>query len=819
MKSFPCASVTRTLVAICLLALQALPLIAQTNSPRKRVRATSTQGLPRDPAVASGSSSVAQSLPLRRVILYSNGVAYFERRGRVRSHTEVELAFKQSQIDDVLKSMVVLDLGRGRIGAVTYNSSAPPQARLADIPFSIEAGTQNAANGGLAGVLRQLQGALVTVATANRIVVGNVLTIEERTAQAEAGKPAVTIHKLVVSTAGGEIVGFDLSDVRSVKLMDDDAQRDLREFASATASARRRDAKTIIVTSDGDEGREMLVSYTIAAPIWKTTYRVVMDAAGQPFFQGWAIVDNVSEEDWTNINLSLVSGTPVSFIQPIQQPFYRYRPVVPMPGDLNLEPQVYQPETGEEGSGSISGIVEDASGAVVPNAQVTATNQSTGASETETTDDSGSFSFSDLPAGNYSLTFESAGFNRLVRTGNVLRSGGRLNIGRMTLPVGGVSETVEVTASQVDELPINGRRSNSLNMLVDGASSRASLSDSIMGNNSGVQTAASGAEVGDLFEYRVDQPVTVQRDRSALIPILQTRMTGERVSIYNEAVRADRPLSGMLLKNTSSLTLEGGSLTVIDADAYAGEALMERLKPGEDRLISFALDLGTLVTTRTEQEREPVFLVKALNGVLQAHFYRTEKKTYTLTNQTERARTVYIERPIRQGWELKDTGTAQSTRTPQTYRVRVELPAGKTVMQPVIERQALMETFALSNFTSRDLELLVARRYVDEATRARLSQIVELKSRIAALDANGNNIAVEANEISADQARLRENIKALGETAEARSLIMRYVEKANTQETRLEALTVERRRLVLERTRLQAELDALIRNFVVESKV
>jgi hypothetical protein len=94
------------------------------------------------------------------------------------------------------------------------------------------------------------------------------------------------------------------------------------------------------VTSDGAGAREMLVSYTIAAPIWKTSYRVVLDQSGKPFFQGWAIVDNVGDEDWNDISLSLVSGTPVSFIQPIQNPFYRYRPVVPMPADLKLQPQL-----------------------------------------------------------------------------------------------------------------------------------------------------------------------------------------------------------------------------------------------------------------------------------------------------------------------------------------------------------------------------------------------------------------------------------------------------------------------------------------------
>src|SRR5688572_22399197 len=290
----------------------------------------------------------SQILPIKRVILYSNGVAYIERRGIVSGNTEVSLAFKQSQVDDVLKSMVVLDLGRGRIGAVSYNSSAPPSARLNEIPFSIEAGTKTGeeAEGGLAGVLRQLQGARVLVSAAKGTATGSILTVEERREQLDANKPPKVSHHLVVAGESGEIMAFDLSEVRAVRVLDEGARRDLRQFADATASARRRDAKTIVVTTDGEGARELVVSYTVAAPIWKTTYRVVLDAQGKPFFQGWAIVDNVGEEDWTGVRLSMVSGTPVSFIQPIQQPLYRYRPVIPIPEDLSLDPQVYEPATG-----------------------------------------------------------------------------------------------------------------------------------------------------------------------------------------------------------------------------------------------------------------------------------------------------------------------------------------------------------------------------------------------------------------------------------------------------------------------------------------
>ncbi len=226
----------------------------------------------------------------------------------------------------------------------------------------------------------------------------------------------------------------------------------------------------------------MLVSYTVAAPIWKTTYRVVLDDAGRPFFQGWAIVDNVSEEDWTDVQLSLISGTPVSFIQPIQKPFYRYRPVVPMPADLSLSPQVYEPESGEAAAGApntLAGSVEDPSGAAVPSATVTVTNDATGQQYTTMTDDEGTFRTPPLPAGVYTVTVGHSGFNTANVTGVSVGPGRAASIG-VTLDAAGVTETVNVTAAglpaarprtnNLSNLPINGRRGD--NFLTDGAAAQ-----------------------------------------------------------------------------------------------------------------------------------------------------------------------------------------------------------------------------------------------------------------------------------------------------------------------------------------------------------
>ena len=691
---------------------------------------------------ANNQTAAINSLPIRRVSLYSNGVAYIERRGVVSGNAEINLSFKQSQVDDVLKSMVVLDLGKGRIGAVSYNSSAPPSAKMAEIPFSVDAETDGA-NGGIAGVLAQLQGAKVSVASTKGAAIGSILTVEKRDVAGDKDKPARQSRFLVIASESGEISSFDLAEVRSVKLLENGTVKDVNEFANATASARRRDAKTITVTSEGSGQREMIVSYTIAAPIWKTTYRVVLDQAGKPFFQGWAIVDNVSDEDWKDVKLSLVSGTPISFIQPIQQPFYRYRPIVPIPDDLKLTPQVYEDGSGE-GSGSVSG--------------------------------SGS----------------------------------------------GIGGGTGVNEKGMQNLPVNGRQTQSM-VMVDataGASNNVivageetTVSDALRNNNSGVATAATGDEVGDLFEYKIEQPITVLRDRSALIPIVQTTMDGERVSIYNEAVRKDRPLGGMKLINTTALTLEGGSLTVLDGDAYAGEALLERLKPKEQRFISYALDLGTLITVRQDSDSLPAELIKIFNGTFQVHYFQQERKTYTLQNQTDKPRIVYIEYPVRQGWELsKDTPKPDVT-TQRYYRFKVELPASDKKEIVVSEQRALMDSYALTNLSRPDLELFLSLKYITAETKQRLEKLIDLRIQINQVAANLAALNEEVRKIGEDQKRLRENIETLSKTPEAKVLVARYIAKANDQETRLEAIEKERQTLESERIRLENELANEIRTF------
>lgn len=707
----------------------------------------------------AGSSSSPSILPIKRVVLYSNGVAYIERRGFVTGNADIDLAFRPSQVDDILKSMVVVDRGQGNIGSISYGSSQPASARTAEIPFSIEAESEDSddSRGGLANILSQLQGDNVMIVHAKGTATGAVMTVEKRaiTSRNKDGETeSNTEYSVVIGSQAGELTSVPLADIRSVKLLDANTRRDLNEFSDAVASARRRDSKTISISAHGTGQREISVSYVIAAPIWKTSYRVVLDEKGDPFFQGWAIVDNVSDDDWREVELSMISGSPVSFIQNLQKPLYRYRPIVPIPDDLNLVPQIYDPEGGVgygEGNGDGVGF---------------------GMGNGSGDGDSG------VAIEKKKDLFSSANGNYIVSSGY----------------------------------------------------KGSDVSDALSADGTGVNTAATGESLGDLFEYKILAPVTVEKNRSALIPIIQTKMEGERVSVYrDEAVPSvqeqtsdeddesgdltappssstPRARIGIRLKNTTNLTFEGGPLTVMDAGAYAGEALMERLKPREERLISYGVDLGTLIRTKTVEDRQPAKIIKAVEGVFQIHYFKTFKKTYWLSNQTALPRTMYIERPVRKGWEISDESPKPSSVTARFYRFRVELKPYETKEVAIGENLGMMDKYELRTLSPKDLLALVVKKTIDEATRAKLAPLVDLRMKLNDIDVKIERGEKETEEITADQSRLRENIEALTKTASAKTLIARYISRANEQESRLEKLTSERRALLAEKDTLEKQL-------------
>src|SRR5215510_7895515 len=416
--------------------------------------------------------------PLRRVTLYKHGVGYFERQGKVNGDQQVTFLFDAAQMNDVLKSLVALDLGKGagkgQISAVTFDSIKPVDKRLEEFGISLD--STNAL--GLTSLLGQLKGARVEVRAGPTPAAGVVLGIEKRART--QGVEKIETQELVLVSDGGELRSIPLDQIRGIKLLDAKLREDLDQYLSILQSTIHKNLRKLTISTTGQGERDLFLSYVVEAPVWKTTYRVVLDAKSKPFLQGWALVDNVQDEDWNDVTLSLVSGAPISFIQDLQQPRYKQRPVIGMPDDVSVAPQIPQPSLDAplgfaSGGGAIEGVVKDMTGSAIANATIKATLTSTGAEITATTDASGRYRLRGLPSGNYRITVDCPGFKRAVIERQSLASG-TLARNNFQLDVGSVSETVSVTAGRIGALPLNGRNYLNLSMITPGAAMKSANS-------------------------------------------------------------------------------------------------------------------------------------------------------------------------------------------------------------------------------------------------------------------------------------------------------------------------------------------------------
>jgi hypothetical protein len=307
--------------------LFALPALGQPTAVKPARAAT----------IAENSSVPSNDLPIRRVVLYKNGVGYFEHEAKVTGSRELNIRFTTAQLNDVLKSLTVVDLGGGQVGGVRYNSMAPLSQRLSTLRLPVEADT------GRNGFLTALRGARVEVKNGAASATGRLLAVEEITRADKDGNELKLTQLTVVSDAG-EVRSFELTTATSVRILEADMTREASRYLTLLASARDKDVRQMTISATGDGTRELLVSYISEVPVWKSTYRIVLpqDAKSKPLLQGWAIVDNTVGEDWKNVQLSLVAGAPQSFVEQISQPYYVRRPVVELPKTAQLTPQTHE---------------------------------------------------------------------------------------------------------------------------------------------------------------------------------------------------------------------------------------------------------------------------------------------------------------------------------------------------------------------------------------------------------------------------------------------------------------------------------------------
>ena len=277
------------------------------------------------------ATAFAADIPIHEVILYKSGVGYFERMGSLRPGESARLDFKASDMNDVLKSLVITDRNGGKVTSLRYDSSEPLNQKLADFPFKIDG------QASLALFLDQMKGAKVEMRYGAETVSGTI--VSGRVVRGDDKQPER--EQAVILMDSGELRIFDLAAASSIRFADPKVQAQLKDYLTLVNQSRSTDKRSIYIDSSDSKERQIAASYTIPSPVWKSSYRLIFGDKPEPVLEGWAIIDNTTGEDWANVRLSVVSGRPVSFISKLYEPKYVPRQTVDLPEDRAAAPVVY----------------------------------------------------------------------------------------------------------------------------------------------------------------------------------------------------------------------------------------------------------------------------------------------------------------------------------------------------------------------------------------------------------------------------------------------------------------------------------------------
>lgn len=668
----------------------------------------------------------AASLPLRRVVMFTSGVAYFEHFGHVQDDATVQLHFRTEQINDLLKSMVVQDLAGGHVAGVDYQSREPVEHALRKFPIDLSE------NPTLARLLAQVRGHRVEVHAPNAIQ-GRIISLEQRHRKLEDGT-LVTEDVLNLLTEQG-LRSVVLQQVSRIRLLDPRLDAELRKALGVLAGGADTRRKTVRIRFQGQGRRPVRVGYVQEMPVWKTSYRLVLQEEKKALLQGWAIVENTTEADWNQVELALVSGRPVSFRMDLYQPLFVPRPEVRPQLYTTLVPPQYEADL----------LAEEY-----------------------------------RPAKSLSPASAEKAESRAKARGRFDRKNRRALM----------LEELERQRNQYQQGAFGAGR---FSRAKDKSNWSIALAQQLM---------ARGEEAGELFQYQIATPVTLARQRSAMLPIVQHELEVQRVSIYGSG-HPKHPMLGLRFKNTSDAFLMQGPVTVFEQASYAGDARLGDTPQGASRLVSYALDLKVEVAPRNPKSVQRLVSGRLAKGVLYLTHSQRRTRSYEIKNTDTQPRHVLVEYPIDPAWKLVEPKEVEE-KTRSVYRLGVDVAAGKKATLKVTEERTVSQQVAINTLDEPNIRIFLQAKELDERIKEVLQEVIRRKRHIEQLVRQRRVAEGQIRAIAQDQDRIRRNMSALDRTTD---LYKRYVEKFTRQEEQIESLRERMQKLQQQEAQARKELD------------
>jgi hypothetical protein len=697
----------------------------------------------------SEQGEIPMPLPIARVVLYKHGVGYFEREGKVDGDAVLPLTFKQSEVSDVLKSLTVLDLDGGHIASVSYDSTKPLEQLLAEVALSIPD------QGSLVNLLPQIKGARVALHSGVADPVeGSILGIDGT--EKQTGDGIVRVVLLSVLTDRGDVRQVDLHSLVAVQLLDATLKRDLDFYLKTQLSAKKKDARTFTFFAQGQGQRTIRVSYTLEAPVWKATYRIILpspsgrgvggEGGGEegkpPMIQGWAVVDNTQDEDWDNVQLSLIAGLPVSFTHDLYTPRYIRRPEVRVQETTGVLPPTVE-----------AGMEQALFGAVF--------------------DDDEDFDEQEV--------MERAAGGAVHK---MAKSYGRRIPAAAAAPAPTYRDVQAMrssTPAQVRERKVGDLFEYEIEHPVTIKRNQSALVPIVLREFAGRPVLLYNKQT------RADNPLRCVEFKNT---------------------------TGLTLEGGPVTVLEAGNY-VGEAMLETTKPDDERLVPYCVELGVHVLDN---IESHEEAVHRVVIrsgMLKAHYGqIVQTTYHFNNKSDLAQIVYLDYPR-ISKEWSLCEG----PVPPAPHETTENFWRFRFTVEPKKVTKFVVKSRETRSSQFGLSGMSSQQLQMWIERKYLDAKTEKLLKQTIELRTEMAQIDAGLEALAKERNDIHGEQKRIRENLQSIGDSAGEKQLRERYLKSLNAQEDRLEKIDKESAAKTKEREACLAKINAMLAKLEYDAAV
>lgn len=653
----------------------------------------------------------ANDIPVDRVILSTSGLANFGLKARVDGDAALQFPIRLEQVDDILKSLIVFDKG-GRLGGVTLPGRQPLAEAFRDLPFSKE----QLANPML--LLNAYQGATVSVKSEKISATGKILQVAPEQTQTKDGQIIVR-HRLSLMTAEGMRQAV-LEDLQSLQFAD---ERPRTEIARALDTIRENGTsgqRMLTVNLMGSGARDVELSYVVDAPLWKTAYRMALPPSGKDtgLLQGWAVVENATASDWKNVDLTLVSGNPVTYRQALYQSYYVDRPEIPVQVFGRVMPRV------DQGAVSTAAVAERDESA------------------------------KDMPMERKGGLMKMQGF-----------AGG--SVGN-AMAMESMSAADSAIAPTMAPAPMMGAPSYGMEAVAQAANAAQSTE----------ATTQVLFRFPDRFSLKSGQSMmlpfvsrSVPMERISLYqPETHPTHPLAAVKIANDGETGLPP--GILTLYEESDSLKGVE--------FVGDAQVPVIAAGETRMISYALDSKTTIN-REDKSASTEDRVTISQGVLNASVVNRLETVYTIKAPPKEDRVVVIEQPkMGADYKIVEPDPKQVEITDTHYRMRIPVKAGEAKAFSVVLENRAWQSYGIADLpTDRLLAYATAQGKLDDDTRKIFAKLAEMRRAIDSIDQQIANLDQKRQMIFNDQERVRENLKSLIGKSDVKE---KYLSKLDEQE-------------------------------------